>query len=126
MPDRRKFTAPAVPPGFDEEQPLREVFLFRFAPEDAARFRAVAGFVQQAFREGDCLLPREHEESMSWRELNAAVQDLRFIQHWLAVVLAGTLEHSALDLASTRLCLAGSDASVELGKLCDRLEEVLR
>jgi hypothetical protein len=126
MPSRQKFTAPAVPAGFDEEQPLREVFLYRFAPEDAERWRSVANLIQQAFREGDCLLPREHEESDTWRELNAALQDLRFTQHWLSRILAGTLEHSSLDLADTRICLAAVDASVELGKLCDRIEEVLR
>jgi hypothetical protein len=126
MSDRRKFTAPPTPPGFDEEAPLREVFLFRFTPEDAARWRHLANLVQQAFREGDVLLPKEHEESSSWRELNAVLQDLRFSQYWLSAVLASTLEHSSLDLADTRICLAAVDASVELGRLCDRLAEVLQ
>jgi hypothetical protein len=126
MPSHQKFTPPFTPSGFDEEAPLREVFLYRFTPEDAARWRHLGNLVQQAFREGDVILPREHKESSSWRELNAALQDLRFTQHWLAAVLASTLEHSSLDLTDTRICLAAVDASVELGRLCDRLEGVLQ
>lgn len=125
MNDRRKFTAPATPPDFEERAPIREIFLYHFSEEDAQRWRYLGDFVYEAFMEGDCLLPQEHEESTSWRELSAVLRDLRYSQHWLARVVAGTLEHSCLDVADTRLCLAAADFSVELGKLCDRMDEVL-
>ena len=126
MSDRRKFTAPPTPPDFEERAPIRETFLYHFSEEDAQRWRHLGHLVYEAFMEGECLIPQEHEESSSWRELSAALADLRHVQHWLASVLGGTLEHSSLDLADTRVCLAAVDASAELGRLCDRLEEVLR
>jgi len=35
------------------------------------------------------------------------------------------LEHSCLDVDDTKIALAAAEFSVELSKLCDRMEEVL-
>jgi hypothetical protein len=113
-----------LPDGYEPEVPLRETFLYRFSAEDAERFRYLGNFVCQAFVEGDALLPQEFPESDTWRELNAALQDLRFTQHFLAVI-AWSLEHSSLEADEARLALAAADFSVELGGLCDRIAGAL-
>jgi hypothetical protein len=124
MPERKKFTPPPLPEGYEPEAPLRETFLYRFSAEDAERFRHLGNLVYQAFVEGDALLPK-FSESNTWRELNAALQDLRFTQHFLAVI-AWNLEHSSLEADEAKLALAAADVSIELGQLCDRVEAMLR
>ena len=125
MPERKKFIPPPVPAGYETEAPLRETFLFRFSEGDAERFRQVGNLVGQAFVEGDAVLPQDFPESDTWRELNAALQDLRFTQHFLAVI-AWSLEHSSLEADDAKLALAAADFSGDLGKLCERIDEVLR
>lgn len=126
MPDRNKFTPPPVPPDFEDQAPLRETFLYHFSDEDAERFRHVGNFIFQAFMESaHTMLPKEFPQSDSWRELNAALQDLRYSQHRLALI-AASLEHSSLELPDIQIALAAADFSGELGQLCDRIEEILR
>jgi hypothetical protein len=125
MPDQEKSTLPPLPTDFDSRSPLRETFLRYFSDEDAKRFRYLGHFVFEAFMEGSVLLPKEFGQSDVWREVNAALGDLRFVQHYLAEV-AISLEESCLDLPDTRLALLAADLSVELGKLGDRMEGALR
>src|SRR5262245_49792838 len=125
MPNRNKFTPPPIPPDFEELAPFRENFLRRFSDEDAERFRRLGGLVFQAFLEGALVLPQEFPESDTWREAKAALQDARFAQHCLAMI-AESLVDSALEPDDSRIALAAADFSVELGKLCDRLEAVLK
>ena len=124
MPDRQKFTLPSRPSEFESRSPFRETFLRHFSAEDAAGFRHLGTLTYEAFMEGDVLLPRDFAESHTWREMDAALQDLRFIQHYLAEV-AESLEVSCLDPDDAKLALAAADFSVELGKLADRMEGVM-
>ena len=123
--DRRKFTAPPVPPEFDSQFPIRETFLRTFSAEYAERWRALGNLVHQAFAEGNFLVPKhqEFEQSSIWREVDAARRDLQFTRYFLAEV-AQSLVHSSLDADDVQLCLAAAEFSRELGAIADRMEEV--
>ena len=125
MPSRQKFSAPTIPAGFEARAPYREAFLRHFTPEDAERFRYMGNLIYESFMESaQTTLPRDLPESETWREMNAALLDLRFVQHFLAET-AQSLVHAALGVSDTVLAMAAADFSRELGAIADRIDEVL-
>ena len=115
MPSHRKFTAPAVPAGFETQAPFREAFLRHFTPDDAERFRYLGNLVYQAFMESaNTMLPKDLPQSETWREMSAALQDLRFVQHFLAETAQG-LVRSALAVDDTQLALAAAEKLLIVG-----------
>jgi hypothetical protein len=125
MPSRPKFIPPPIPTGFEARAPLREAFLRHFTPEDAERFRYMGSLIYEAFMESaQTTLPKDLPESETWREMNAALLDLRFVQHFLAET-SQSLVQSALEVDDTQLAMAAADFSRELGKIADRMDEVL-
>ena len=125
MSDRRKFTAPTIPAGFETRAPLREAFLRHFTPEDAERFRYLGNLIYESFMESaHTMLPKDLPQSEIWREMNAALLDLRFVQHFLAET-AQSLVLGALKVNDTQLAMAAAEFSRELGAIADRMDEVL-
>jgi len=70
----------------------------------------------------DVPLPKEFPESDTWHEMNAALQDMRYCQHFPAVVVAGSLETSCLEGEDTKIALAAADFGVELREPMEAME----
>ena len=113
--------------GVDRIAPLypRSRSLRHFSPQDAERFRYLGNLVYQAFMESaNTMLPKDLPQSETWREISAALQDLRFVQHFLAET-AQSAVMSALEVDDSQLAIAAAEFSRELGAIADRMDEVL-